>query len=221
MGLLGGLAGVDVADVESRLFDVAYPPRNVTTESSPEMAELMHRAGFDRALRAVFALGDEPDAMWLALRERRSRAFGEHDVAFIRRIAPHVARALRRAALVDSAQLARIAEIGRDRTKRVVPAELAPSVVVIDDRWRVTHATAAAEGHLADLGDATHGTSAPTSALIDLVGRQRASGGASGVMLATVQGNSGRWYTVRAALSEPDELGRSSTVLIITPARQH
>jgi hypothetical protein len=40
-------------------------------------------------------------------------------------------------------------------------------------------------------------------------------------MLATVQGNSGRWYTVRAALSEPDELGRSSTVLIITPARHH
>jgi len=33
-----------------------------------------------------------------------------------------------------------------------------------------------------------------------------------------VPGRSGRWYTLRAALTEPDELGRSNTVLIITPA---
>ena len=34
----------------------------------------------------------------------------------------------------------------------------------------------------------------------------------------SLRGRSGHWYTLRAALTEPDELGRSSTVLIITPA---
>jgi len=140
------------------------------------------------------------------------RPFGEHDLAFIRRIAPHIAGALRRAALVDAAQVARLEDLA-DATRRSKPI---PGVAVIDDRWRITQWTAAAEAQLADLADG----GAATSAIINLVARQRTSGGATGVALLTVRGRSGRWYTLRAALAEPDELGRSSTVLIITPPAQ-
>jgi hypothetical protein len=224
------VSGVDVPDVERRFFDAVYPldgaermgdltgtERAVTTDTTPGMATLMHRAGLGRELRAMFAAGNESGAMWLALRERRSRPFGEHDVAFVRRIAPHVAGALRRAALVDAAEMV---EVDDYEDNLQDPGDRVPSVVVIDDRWRVTHATAAAGAHLADLADATQATSTPTSVLIDLVARQQASGGRAGVVLASVRGRSGRWYTLRAALSEPDALGRASTVVIIAPARR-
>ena len=225
-GLLSDLAGEGVpAVVEQRFLEFVYPladadrtidlarsGRVVTTESSAEMSTLMRDAGFGREMRATFAVGDEPGGMWLALREGSSRAFGEHDVAFFHRIAPHVARALRRAALVDAARVADVEE--DDPGSR----ELAPGVVVIDDRWRITQWTASAEAQLADLADTSAGTSAPTSAIVDLVARQRAPGGAGGVGLLSVPGRSGRWYTLRAALAEPDEFGRSSTVVIITPA---
>jgi len=150
--------------------------------------------------------------MWVALREGSSRAFGEHDIAFFHRIAPYVARALKRAALVDAAQVATLES--DDRQSR----ELAPGVVVIDDHWHITQWTAAAESQLADLADASTATLAPTSAIVDLVARQRAPGGAGGVGLLSLPGRSGRWYTLRAATTEPDEFGRCSTVVIITPA---
>jgi hypothetical protein len=174
---------------------------------------MMRSAGVGRELRAAFALGDGPGGVWLALRERRARAFGEHDLAFLRRIAPHIAGALRRAALVDAAQVVRL----EDPDDAARSSERTPGVVVIDDRWRITQWTPAAEAQLADLAD----DSRATSAIIDLVARQRTSGGVSGVGLLSVRGRSGRWYTLRAALAEPDELGRTSTVLIITsPARR-
>jgi hypothetical protein len=197
-----------------RAIDLARSGQVVDTGSSAGMSEWMHGAGFGRQLRAVFGLGHEPGGVFLALRERRSRAFGEHDTAFLRRIAPHVARALRRAALVDVARVTRLADLAPND----ITADLVPGVVVIDDRWRITQWTRAAEAQLADLADATDATSAPTSAIVDFLRRQRAARGAMGVTFLSVYGRSGRWYTLRSALTEPDELGRSSTVLIITPA---
>ena len=194
--------------------ELARSDRRVTTESSGEMATLMREAGLRRELRSVFAVGAEPLGLWLALRERSSRSFGEHDVAFLYRIAPHVARALRRAALVDAARVATLEDDASEVTDRT------PGVVVIDDRWRVVQWTASAEAHLADLADASAATLAPTSAIVDFITRQRASGSASGVGLLSVQGRSGRWYTLRATIAEPDEFGRSSTVVIISPARR-
>jgi hypothetical protein len=194
--------------------DLARSDRRVTTESSGEMAALMREAGLRRELRSVFALGGEPLGLWLALRERSSRSFGEHDVAFLYRIAPHVARALRRAALVDAARVATIEEDAPETMDR------APGVVVIDDRWHVVQWTPSAEAHLADLADASTATLAPTSAIVDFLTRQRRSGRTSGVGLLSVPGRSGRWYTLRAAVAEPDEFGRSSTVVIVTPARR-
>ena len=201
------------ADAE-RTVDLARSGRVATTTSSGAMADAMHNAGFGRELRVAFALGDMPTGMFLALRERSSRAFGEHDVAFVRRIAPYVARALRRAALVDAARVARLEDLESGEGEA---GDLMPGVVVIDDHWRVTQWTAAAEAQLADLADSTAATSAPTSAIVDFVARQRS---AAGVSLLSVQGRSGSWYTLRAALTEPDELGRSSTVVIIKPARR-
>jgi hypothetical protein len=224
-GLLADLVGEGAAaEVEQRFREAAYPlgdaartidlarsGRVATTESSAEMTGMMRSAGVGRELRAAFALGDRPGGVWLALRERHARAFGEHDLGFIRRIAPYIAAALRRAALVDAALVTRLEDL-EDATES---SALTPGVVVIDDRWRITQWTAAAEAQLADLADA----SAATSAIVDLVARQRALGGASGIGLLSVRGRSGRWYTLRAALAEPDDLGRSSTVLIITPRR--
>lgn len=227
-GLLADLAGEGVpVEVEQRFLEVVYPlvdadrtidlarsGRVVTTESSAEMSALMQPAGFRREMRATFSLGDEPVGMWFALREGGSRPFGEHDTAFVHRIAPHVGRALRRAALVDAAQVARL------EVDDPASAERTPGVIVIDDRWHITESTPAADLQLADLADSTTATLAPTSAIVELVARQRASGGAGGVSLVSIPGRSGRWYTIRAALAEPDEFGRSSTVVLITPARQ-
>jgi hypothetical protein len=228
--LLDDLVGEDASDgIEWHLFEAAYPRtdaertielarsgRVVDTDSSAGMSEWMRGAGFGRQLRAAFGLGDEPGGVFLALRERRSRAFGEHDVAFLRRIAPHIARALRRAALVDAARVKRLEDLEPNDT---AGADLTPGVVLIDDRWRITQWTRAAEAQLADLADATDATSGPTSAIVDFLRRRRASGGATGVSFLSVQGRSGRWYTLRAALTEPDELGRSSTVVIIAAAK--
>jgi hypothetical protein len=233
-GSLEALVGETGTDAfERQFFDVVYPladaertvdlarsGRVASTTSSGAMADTMHGAGFGRELRVAFALGEEPTGLLLALRERSSRAFGEHDVAFVRRIAPHVARALRRAALVDAARVARLDDFARaesDESDQSEAVGLTPGVVVIDDHWRIVQSTDAAEAQLADLADATAATSAPTSAIIDFLARQRSAGGVS---FLSVQGRSGRWYTLRAALTEPDELGRSSTVVIISPARR-
>jgi len=226
-GLLADIVGEGATpDVERRFIELVYPladadrtidlsrsGRVVTTQSSQEMAGVMRDAGFGRELRATFAIDDEPRGMWVALREGSSRGFGEHDVAFFHRIAPHIARALKRASLVDAARVADLEEDDDPGSR-----ELAPGVVVIDDHWRITQWTAAAEAQLADLADASTATLAPTSAIVDLVARQRTPGGAGGVGLLSVSGRSGRWYTLRAATTEPDEFGRSSTCVIITPA---
>jgi len=207
-------ASYSLTDAE-RAIDLARSGRVVDTSSSSGMSAWMHDAGFGRQLRAAFGLRHQAGGVFLALRERRSRAFGEHDTAFVRRIAPHVARALRRAALVDAARVARPADLAPNEA---TAADLVPGVVVIDDRWRITQWTRAAEAQLADLADATDATSAPTGAIVDFLRRHRSARGATGVSFLSVHGRSGRWYTLRAALTEPDELGRSSTVLIVTPA---
>ena len=203
------------ADVE-RTLDLTRSGRVADTQPSSAMTDWMRSVGLGRELRAAFGLGDEPGGVFLALRERRSRAFGEHDVAFIRRVAPHIARALRRAALVDAARVARLADVSPNAP---ATGDVSPGVVVMDDHWRITQWTPAAEAQIADLADATDATAAPTSAIVDFVRQQRAPGTAKGVSFLSVPGRSGRWYTLRAALTEPDELGRSSTVVIITPAR--
>ena len=227
--LLDDLVGEDTsAAVEWHLLDAAYSRADaeraidlarsgevVDTGTSAGMSEWMHDAGFGRQLRAAFGLGHAPGGVFLALRERRARAFGEHDTAFLRRVAPHIARALRRAALVDAARVAPAADLAPNDSTR---ADLTPGIVVIDERWRITQSTQAAEAQLADLADATDATTAPTNAIVDFLRRHRAARGASGVSFLSVRGHSGRWYTLRAALTEPDELGRSSTVLIIAPA---
>lgn len=199
-----------------RTADLASSGRVADTRSSTAMMDWMRGAGFGRELRAAFGLGDEPGGVFLAFRERRSHAFGEHDLVFLRRIAPHIARALRQAALVDAARVTRIADVVPNERETI---GLTPGVVVIDDHWRITQWTPAAEAQLSDLADATGATAAPTSAIVDFIRRQRASGGAKGVSFLSVPGRSGQWYTLRAALTEPDEVGRSSTVVIITPAR--
>src|SRR5688572_1040717 len=156
-GLLADLAGEGApAEVERRFLELVYPivdaertidlarsGRVVTTESSEEMTGLMRDAGFGRELRAAFALDDEPRGMWVALREGSSRPFGEHDVAFLHRIAPHIARALKRAALVDAARVASLESDARARR------ELAPGVIARADHWRRRQSTAAAGPPLA------------------------------------------------------------------------
>ena len=227
--LLDDLVGDDVStEVERDLVEASYSPADaeraidlarsgqvVDTDASAAMSAWMRDAGFGRQLRAAFGFGHEPGGVFLAFRERGSRAFGEHDTAFLRHIAPHIAGALRRAALVDAARMTRLGDLTpNDDTS----PGLAPGVVVIDDRWRITQLTRAAEAQLADLADATDATSAPTTAIVDFLRRHRTAGGSTGVSFLSLRGRSGHWYTLRAALTEPDELGRSSTVLIITPA---
>lgn len=196
-----------------RVLDMAHSGRVVSTESSPDLASAIRAAGLRHELRATFAIGDEPWGLWCSLRAGSARKFEEHEVAFFRRIAPWVARGLRTAALLAAASHAGNAETAADG------AGALPGVVVIDQRGHVTHRTDAARAQLDDLADDATALTGLPSAVLGLIARQRLPGGEGERRTREIRvcGRSGRWYSIYAALTEPDECGRSSSVVIVTP----
>jgi len=143
---------------------------------------------------------------WCLMRGDRSPITSARSRAVMRRLVPHLARALRDAMTVDSALAAD------------APAESTPGVIVLDARNRPVLFTAAARAWLADLADVGYvfddGLPFSLRALVSLV---RARNGMAAVRRMRPRGRSGRAYDVSAALAEPGANGECAVTLIVEP----
>lgn len=178
---------------------------------TPLMRHEMEDAGVHWQLHASFAANNRLWGTWCLMRERRHA--GPTDArgrALLERLVPHLARGLQAAALIDGGR----APEPRDRDGS------AAGVVVLDDRHRPVLRTPQATVWLADLADdglrledelpmAVH-------ALASRLRRTRVDVAAS--LRARARGASGRWYSMRAALAEPNEYGASAIVIVVQPA---
>jgi DNA-binding CsgD family transcriptional regulator len=214
-----------------RIVDLARSGEIVAHNASEELRQLFASVGFGRELRAAFSVRGEPWGLWCAVRERRSRPFDERERIFLRRIAPAVARALQTAALREAASVA-----SGDAD------EVAPGILVVDERGAVLQRTPAAAAQLLDLADIGRSTTELPSVLEHIVARGYRSAEAGwklaelpsvicGVLARLrlargsevawrhalrARGQSGRWYTIRGALTEPDG-SRSNAIVLIAP----
>ncbi len=118
------------------------------------------------------------------------------------------------------------AEPGDLSTPPAPPDEpVGTGVLVMDRRGRIQTRNGAAERYLHDLEDVGRGSDAVpyavSSALVQLHHRY-AEGEADASLPLTgqlrSQGRSGRWYTIRASLAEPDATGTSATIVLIDPS---
>lgn len=102
-----------------------------------------------------------------------------------------------------------------------------PGVLVLDSCGRRRTGNTAAAEYLEDLRDVGRGPEAMpyavSSAVAQLTHRHAAGAADESMALCgelSVHGRSGRWYTVRASLAEPDASGRSDTIVLIEVAHR-
>ena len=196
-------------------------------ERSLHWRELLGPEGFGHEARGVFTVSQELWGAICAVRERGRPDFSPHEVALMRRIAPHLGAGLKAAALRSQAP----SEDNGDRDPGGDPGGApggAPGVLVLDQQGRVLHYTAIAERWLRDLGDLGPGwqeggglpvaiwsaVGALRRALKPPSERDRAS-----VPQACVRARSGRWLILHASMSEPQNLSSpGEVVIVIEPA---
>ncbi len=189
-----------------------------TTGGKPERAlryrELMVPLGVEHEVRGVFALNGELWGCITAMREPSSPDFDAREVAFFRRIAPHLAAGLQAAALRSEA----LTEPQEDDS---------PGVLVLDRARRVIQHTDAAERHLRELGDLgpgwREGEGLP-AAILSMTGALRRALGpgrsreGSHVPRLLVRARSGRWLVLHGAWTEPGSNRGSETMIVIEAA---
>jgi DNA-binding CsgD family transcriptional regulator len=177
---------------------------------TPAMRAEVEAGGIHWQLHASFVAGNRLWGTWCLMRERGAELTDARGRALLERLVPHLARGLRSAALIDQGATSRR---GGD------PATGA-GVIVLDERHRPILRTALASSWLDDLADdglwmedrlpmAVH-------ALASRLRRARTDVAAS--LRARARGKSGRWYSLRASLAEPNEYGVSATVIMVAPA---
>lgn len=185
---------------------------------SRAFAEWLKDEGMKAELRAAFATGDQLWGQICLMRETRRTVYTAQERDFVRSIAPHVARGLRAAALLDTVEQQGSGETAGKPTL--------PGVLVIDSGGRILHRNATAAEHLDDLRTAGSLTSggypAAVSMLIGrLYARHQGPGAASDHapldVAVRTRGNSGTWYRLQASLSEPGEAGNASVIVVIEP----
>jgi DNA-binding CsgD family transcriptional regulator len=176
--------------------------------------EVMVPLGFEHEVRGVFALDGELWGTVSALREPSSPDFDAREVAFFRRVAPHLAAGLKAAALRSEA----FAEPDGDGS---------PGVLVLDRAGRVLQHTAAAERWLRDLGELgpgwREGEGLP-SPVLSVTGALRGALGqgtdreGNSVPRLLVRARSGRWLVLHGAWTEPGADRGSETMIVIEAA---
>lgn len=181
-------------------------------ERSPEIASFLRSSGVRSETHVDLAVGDELWGTWCLL--RRDPAGARRGRALLERVAPHVARGLQAAALVDAAL----------EQRAPAPFASAPAVVVLDPRGRPVVRTGAAAAYLEDLADVgfTDPEGIPVSVL-NAAARVRAEQRGAGALapaevVLRAQGRSRRWFTIRALLAEPGPAGDVNTVVVIQPS---
>ncbi|HEX2181332.1 MAG TPA: helix-turn-helix transcriptional regulator [Rubrobacteraceae bacterium] len=189
-----------------------------STGGKPERAlryrEVMVPLGVEHEVRGVFALDGELWGSVSAMREPASPDFDAREVAFFRRVAPHLAAGLKAAVLRSEA----LAEPDGDGS---------PGVLVLDRAGRVVQYTAAAERWLRELGDLgpgwRYGVGLPAAVLSVRGALKRTLGQATeresgSVLRLLVRGRSGRWLALHGAWTEPNAGRGSETVVVIEAA---
>jgi DNA-binding CsgD family transcriptional regulator len=143
------------------------------------------------------------------MRGSESSPTRSREYAFLARLAPHLARGLQSAALLDRG----IADAEDDR-------DSAAGVLVLDRRYRPLLQTPVATRWLEDLRDI--GLRLPEDVPLSILGlarEVRTSPDDRGYeQQLRARGRSGRWYALRASLAEPDASGESAVVVVIRPA---
>lgn len=182
-------------------------------ERSLRYREFTGPLGLGYELRGISMVGQERWGGIDLTRERGHPDFDSHEVAFIRRITPHLAAGLRAAMLRSQSPLEPSGDGG-------------PGILVLDHRGQVLHYTALAERWLRELEDLGPGwregdfpvavwtvVGALRRALKSETERDRAS-----VPRVCVQTRSGHRLTLQAARSEPHSGSPGEMVIVIEPA---
>jgi DNA-binding CsgD family transcriptional regulator len=172
-----------------------------------ESREALLASGMYDQLNATFVSRGRLWGTWCLMRGDRSPVAGAHIRALMRKLVPHLSRALRDAMTLDRALAAD------------APVDSTPGMVVLDACNRPAVLTPAARMWLTDLADIGYdvddGLPLSLVAVVAVLRARRAN--APEVQRTRALGRSGRWYAVSAALAEPDANGESATTVVIEP----
>ena len=170
--------------------------------------------GFGPGVRAVLTANERPWGGLCLVRGKDVEDSNEREVAFLRRLSPHLGHGLRAATF----RLESHCESADGE---------AAGVLLLDQRGRVTQYTAAANHLLKDLGAPENGRRAESSlptAVWAVVGALRRTLGPeaerdpSSIPCLHVWGRSGRWLTLQASLTEPENGNPAGIVVVIAPS---
>lgn len=180
-----------------------------SAQNSPAMRMELGLAGIEWQLHASFATAGRLWGTWCLMREGAGGAADAQGRVLLERLVPHLARGLQSAALIDQGTAAG----SRDR-------ETGAGVLVLDVRQRPVLRTPAATLCLEDLADdgLEMEDGLPMSVHALAMRLRRTAGDVPTTLRARARGASGRWYTLRASLAEPNEHGESTTVIVVQPA---
>jgi DNA-binding CsgD family transcriptional regulator len=187
-------------------LDLVRSGRTVSTSDSHAFRDILRVEGLAHELKVLPCANGDLWGSWCLMRETGSPCFSEREMRFLRIILPHLAHGLRSAALVDRAF---------DQPGLTADGE-PTGVIILAACGRISLRNPTATAQLDDLGDVGIGTQeiipfAVASAVAWLRVRQESDAE------LRVRGRSGRWYTLRASLTEPDASGTSSTIVLIEP----
>src|SRR5690348_7442609 len=178
-------------------------------EESPVVREAVLANGMREQVQVSVATTDRLWGTWCLMRASRRTAKDERSRSLLRQLVPHLARGLRAAALID---------IGLAST--TTHGSNAAGVLVLDARDRPVLRTPLAATWLRDLSDI--GLRMPDDlplAIIGLVTRLRSRRvEVAPALRMRARGQSGRLYTLRGSLAEPDAAGECASVVVIQPA---
>ncbi len=200
--------------VAAEIVDMARSGTSVATTPEGVVMEVLRPEGFAHDLRTVLCGEGDPWGFICLLRGHPSPGFSAREKDFMRRVVPHLSRGLRTAQLLE-------------RAREEADSEDGPGVLVLDGRGRVVTSNASAVAFLEDLTDVGRGSGAIPYAVSSVVAQLNRSHGGAAVDeaaglsgLLRVHGRSGRWYTLRASLAEPDPSGSTATIVVIETARK-
>ena len=204
-----------------RVIALLRTGRVVSASPTDEFCEAMRAAGFRCELLSVLSTEGVPWGVWCTLRETGSPPFSDREMRFLRRVAPHFARGLKAAALIETARMMDIDAV----PEHAGAAATTPGVIILDARGQITVQSVAATAQLADIADVGIRMEDLPCAVASVVGRlytklARSPDAADHSPLDAelrVRGRSGRWYHLLASLAEPDASGESASIVVITP----
>jgi DNA-binding CsgD family transcriptional regulator len=179
------------------------------SEHSERARAAMRSYGIGQQIHVSLADSGRLWGTWCLMRGSGSVMTTGRDYLFLKRLAPHIARGLQTAALIDRG-------IGDDASQ----CESAPGVIVLDSHNNATLRTSIAAAWIADLSDIGMGTTDDVPLSIHgLASQLRTRPDELGFELhVRARGRSGRWYMLRASLAEPDVRGESAVVVVVRPA---